>query len=171
MTMTDDPHEGYIFHPVARWLEANGIDWGQHPSCFSISIDHDRREIVMDDLMRDEHGRTAVEQAAASMIIMEEPRRYPLKVEPPDGLLTSYREACERSRRRVDLETLGRAGATVVTTTDASRLLFLSSAIAEQEGTVELINEVVSQLFPGVQIGIWFGVDTVVHGRKAGDGE
>jgi len=148
--------------PMVDWLTANGIPLDRIAMWPEIQLLPGRARIEYIYGLEDEPPRTNLLLRRPATRMVEVPIAVPMSAE----LWETYSRARADEMMGRTLEILGRAGATVLTATPGSSIVFVCSDRLSGEGVEQFLEAATSHLrerLPDVDISIMTGVDTILH--------
>jgi len=149
-------------HPLADWLEANGIDWRKTPAWPQVEVSYVNSEIRIEEFDHDAEGNPKVYRGGN--IVLMKMTAYTMIVPPFPPLLADYQRTRQHAIVMRDI-VKQMTGPTVIIADAASHLVFVTRNHIHPVD-LEVMRDELKTMLPEVRVSIVAGVDSIVVEEK-----
>lgn len=96
----------HITHPLAEWLDANGIDWRHAVAWPRVVVDYASNTISIEEFDQDEHGTPKVYKGGGRAHVLSKMATYPMVMPPFPPMIDEYRQVREYERLLDDMRSV-----------------------------------------------------------------
>lgn len=151
-----------ITHPLAEWLDANGIDWRKTVAWPRVEVSYTNSEIRIEEFDQDAEGQPKVYKAGNT--VLTKMTAYTMLVPPFPPMLADYQRTRQHELVIQDI-VKKMTGPTLIVADAASHLVFVTKDEIDRDD-LEVMHDELRTMLPEVRVSIVSGIDHIVVEEK-----